>query len=538
MKKLKEINKNFTKSNQKGITLIALIVTIIVLIIIAGISIATLTADNGVLRQTNLAKVQQMEANAREQVSLACAAMRVAIAEAHAQDNSYSAKGNISSITNKLLDVIKKDTVQLEQLSWSAEVINSDNGTLQVKYAGGDYKQVCNNNDAEIIFEITLGQKSIEITDETNSTLKDQNGNNVELDIGAENGSGGAGSEDGSGETEEPDTPTETDLATVASIGQYVNYDPTDVSAENAGKTSYTSVAGSTTVSGNGSGSQTFSASNYKTHGGKWQILDIDTNGTITLISDLIYQDSGTGMGTTGLTLTNGIGYLWGEKELNTICAIYGYGKGADTTQTITYYYGGPNDQNGSITAGTVEAQQGRKATMDLDSGARSLKMSDINKIAGTEKTYTVNYSSKTVAKDATTNAKYYPTLNTTNTTTGVSTAQSSATGNFYDTYYYYSDIASSNTAQNEMINLDGTVYWVSTRAMYPMTDSIMLYYVLTGNLAKNNIVDSCLQWSSLTNIVKGNTPNHPVRAVVTLENGIKTSDATYDSTTGWNFAD
>ena len=48
---------------QKGITLIALIVTIVVLIIIAGISIATLTADNGVLRQVNSAKVEQLEAN-------------------------------------------------------------------------------------------------------------------------------------------------------------------------------------------------------------------------------------------------------------------------------------------------------------------------------------------------------------------------------------------------------------------------------------------------------------------------------------------
>ena len=69
MKSLK-VNKNFTKSNQNGITLIALIVTIIVLIIIAGISIATLTADNGVLRQTNLARVTQIESTAREQVNL------------------------------------------------------------------------------------------------------------------------------------------------------------------------------------------------------------------------------------------------------------------------------------------------------------------------------------------------------------------------------------------------------------------------------------------------------------------------------------
>ena len=82
--------------NKSGITLIALIVTIIVLIIIAGISIATLTADNGILRQTDAAKVAQMEGNGREQVKLAVAAVRLSVAEAQAKDNSYSAKANSS----------------------------------------------------------------------------------------------------------------------------------------------------------------------------------------------------------------------------------------------------------------------------------------------------------------------------------------------------------------------------------------------------------------------------------------------------------
>ena len=37
------------KSNSKGITLIALVITIIVLLILAGITIATLTGDNGII---------------------------------------------------------------------------------------------------------------------------------------------------------------------------------------------------------------------------------------------------------------------------------------------------------------------------------------------------------------------------------------------------------------------------------------------------------------------------------------------------------
>ena len=41
----------------KGITLIALIVTIIVLLILAGVSIAMLTGQNGILTQAQNAKI-------------------------------------------------------------------------------------------------------------------------------------------------------------------------------------------------------------------------------------------------------------------------------------------------------------------------------------------------------------------------------------------------------------------------------------------------------------------------------------------------
>ena len=43
---------------QKGITLIALVITIIVLLILAGISLAILTGENGILAKAQLAKKQ------------------------------------------------------------------------------------------------------------------------------------------------------------------------------------------------------------------------------------------------------------------------------------------------------------------------------------------------------------------------------------------------------------------------------------------------------------------------------------------------
>ena len=69
--------KRFTEAyesnskEQKGITLIALVVTIIVLIILAGVSIQMLTGDNGILTRASKAKEDMTNANQREQDYLA-----------------------------------------------------------------------------------------------------------------------------------------------------------------------------------------------------------------------------------------------------------------------------------------------------------------------------------------------------------------------------------------------------------------------------------------------------------------------------------
>ena len=55
------INKN------KGITLIALIITIIVLLILAGVSIAMLTGENGILTQAKKAKEETKEVAIEEE---------------------------------------------------------------------------------------------------------------------------------------------------------------------------------------------------------------------------------------------------------------------------------------------------------------------------------------------------------------------------------------------------------------------------------------------------------------------------------------
>ena len=58
------------KKENKGITLIALVITIIVLLILAGVTIATLTGDNGILAQASRAKQESQKASIIEQIRL------------------------------------------------------------------------------------------------------------------------------------------------------------------------------------------------------------------------------------------------------------------------------------------------------------------------------------------------------------------------------------------------------------------------------------------------------------------------------------
>ena len=71
--KQKILNKNKIKKNN-GITLIALVITIIVLLILAGVSIATLTGQNGILSQAQNAKNRTQLSSEKEQIELAAQA--------------------------------------------------------------------------------------------------------------------------------------------------------------------------------------------------------------------------------------------------------------------------------------------------------------------------------------------------------------------------------------------------------------------------------------------------------------------------------
>ena len=57
------------KNNQKGITLVALVITIIVLLILAGVTIASLTGNNGLMTKGTKAVDENAIGKAKEQVT-------------------------------------------------------------------------------------------------------------------------------------------------------------------------------------------------------------------------------------------------------------------------------------------------------------------------------------------------------------------------------------------------------------------------------------------------------------------------------------
>lgn len=72
--------------SQKGITLVALVITIIVMLILAGVSISLLLEDDGVINKALTVKEEQIKASLREAVALGNADMMM---EYHMDKTKY-----------------------------------------------------------------------------------------------------------------------------------------------------------------------------------------------------------------------------------------------------------------------------------------------------------------------------------------------------------------------------------------------------------------------------------------------------------------
>ena len=95
--------------NQKGITLIALVITIIVLLILAGVSIAMLTGENGILTQANNSRYSTAKAEAVERINLALNAVKSQIYAERVDDADWSP---LTATTGGDLQTVLKTTLE------------------------------------------------------------------------------------------------------------------------------------------------------------------------------------------------------------------------------------------------------------------------------------------------------------------------------------------------------------------------------------------------------------------------------------------
>ena len=129
---------NLQKFNEKrGITLIALVVTIIVLLILAGISISMLAGQNGILNRASEANEEYSNSTEKEQIQL-----------------SYN-----SAITRKLGDSITAEELQnelnevvgKENGTSKAEVTDKGNGVFNVKFVKTNRNYRVDNGDVTLL---------------------------------------------------------------------------------------------------------------------------------------------------------------------------------------------------------------------------------------------------------------------------------------------------------------------------------------------------------------------------------------------------
>ncbi len=160
---------NAKKIDNKGITLIALIVTIIVLLILAGVTIATLTGDNGILSQSQKAKSVNVYKSAEEQVKLATMAVKAEIVEKKAQSGTYNATDTES--VNALKQIVVADLVSTGSGFEVADPVDGESGAklIKIRYSNTALKKdgvaegiPVENGYVNYIITVTAGDATLE----------------------------------------------------------------------------------------------------------------------------------------------------------------------------------------------------------------------------------------------------------------------------------------------------------------------------------------------------------------------------------------
>lgn len=148
--------------NQKGITLVALVVTIVVLLILAGVSIAMLTGDNGIITNAQESKYANTEGEVIDRVLLGYNALYTEITVKKALNADYDATKHLSD----LKDILDKDFGSDNNYTIS---IDDSANTISIVYADGVFEGETTAAEGakypEIKYIFTVKTDSISISD-------------------------------------------------------------------------------------------------------------------------------------------------------------------------------------------------------------------------------------------------------------------------------------------------------------------------------------------------------------------------------------
>ena len=118
---------------ERGITLIALVITIIVLLILAGVSIAMLTGENGILTQSQNSKVKSNDAETAERINMELNAQLTNAMTGKAFDTADAIESHIGTLpTGYSFTVTQSATGYSTSATVSVTVTKPDESGLSV----------------------------------------------------------------------------------------------------------------------------------------------------------------------------------------------------------------------------------------------------------------------------------------------------------------------------------------------------------------------------------------------------------------------
>ena len=469
-KKFKRDREKGWYSQKAGITLIALVITIIVLMILAGISITMISGQDGILTRAGNAKTESEKATIREKIKLA-------IIASYDENGILTAENVIANIRKSLPDAgitgedfpitvteggytfeidSKGDVKQKGPSAIVSEVKVVENSDGTGEEAGNDKEE---NTELYISFKtsiengtiksVTCDKGTVEKKGDLYVTKVTANGTYKFTIIGTVDGQDWT--------TEYAKIVDKYAKRAGIKVGDYINYTPDSAEAYASSKLA-SSITGSS-IAGSSSNSADLTQDTLT-----WQVLRIYEDGSMDLIGSPTSKD---------VYFQGALGYNNGVYVMNDICeSLY-----SKKTKGITARSVNLEDMEKWLTDdvlnadGTVKTKGGKTARAEY-------KNSDSGTLYGQTKTYTGGYTYKPDIYGKTENEsdKYYSTPTDKTYTREYGTDGTTYTLEAKQTYYNIA-INSTNYGDGAKALTASNYYWVASR--YVGCDSNYAYFGL-----------------------------------------------------------